>query len=244
MTTSISATGPVYDEFSGPSLDMSRWAFLPFPLPDGTFYVCQEPNAVTELSDGALHVHVERFENSHPVQPMDNSKHLMLSTADFRLPKDGVVEFTGEIAARSINATPRDYRDGFASLVVVDMASGYVFDLCATSDSVFAIHERLPFPGVDNPYTRVVEDPLAGLSASPDTTHACKITIDTGTRAVRWHVGDVTLLEVTGAALPETVKLGLGMFTLHPTAAGASRSLRGQGLSARWRNVGTTAEIA
>lgn len=243
MTTSVTNAASVYDDFNGPSLDMSRWDFLRFPLPDGGAYVCAESNAKTELVGGALRVHVEAFENSHFVQPMDNSKHLLLSTADFRLPEAGVVKFYGELSARSINATPRDYRDGFASLVVVDMASGFVFDLCATSDSVFAIQERLPFPGVDRPYTWVVEEPLAAVSVGPNRFYSCRITIDTSARTVLWQVDGVTLFETTVEALPETVKLGLGMFTLHPTAEGASRSLRGQGLSASWRNVGTTAEV-
>lgn len=106
-----------------------------------------EAAAVTELSDGALCVHVERFENSRAVQPMDNSKHLLLSTADFALPEHGVVEFSGgEVGARNVNASARDYRDGFAALVVVDMTSGLVFDVGVTSDSVFAIRDAFRCP--------------------------------------------------------------------------------------------------
>ena len=86
----------LYDNFAGTALDMSRWAFLQFPQPDGTPYTCAEPRAITELSDGPLRVHVGRFENSHGVQPIDNSKHLLLSTANFRLPDSGVAEFSGE----------------------------------------------------------------------------------------------------------------------------------------------------
>lgn len=244
MTKSLTPAVQIYDDFAGPSLDMSKWEFLQFPQVDGSSRICAEPNAVTDLSKGGLRVHVERFEAGHPVQIMDNVKQLLLSTANFRLPTAGVVEFSGQIAAKSINATARDYRDGFVSLVVVDMSSGSVFDVCATSDSVFAIHERLPVPGVDRPYVYVVEQPLAGVVVSPYKVYSCKVLIDTGTRTVRYEVDGTTIFETITPELPETVKLGLGMFTLHPVNGESSGSLRGQGLSGLWRNVGTSAPPA
>lgn len=241
MATSTIKDKPVYDEFGGSALDTSKWEFLQFPLPDGGSYICSEASASTETSDGVLRVAIESFQNSHFVQPMDNSKHLLLSTADFHIPNTGVTQFYGELSCLNINAAPRDYRDGFASLVVVDMASGSVFDLCATSDSVFAIQERLPLPGVDKPCTWVIEDPLAAVAVGPERFYSCRITIDADARSVIWQVDGVTLFEATVEALPDRVKLGLGIFTLRPVADGASRSLRGQGLAAAWRNVGTTA---
>ena len=124
------------------------------------------------------------------------------------------------------------------------MSTGFVVDVCATSDSIFAIQERLPFPGVDRPYTYVVEAPLSGLNVGPDRPYRCRITIDTAARTVQWEVDAVTVFEASVAEPPHSVKLGLGMFTLHPTVGGSSRSLHGQGLSGLWRNVGTNAAAA
>jgi hypothetical protein len=36
--------------------------------------------------------------------------------------------------------------------------------------------------------------------------------------------------------MPKAVKLGFGLFTLHPILNGKSCSLRGQGMLGRWRN--------
>jgi hypothetical protein len=241
MTTSIDRNVHIYDEFAGPNVDEARWNFFQFPLPDGSAYVCSEADAITEVRDGALRVTVEKFANSHVVQPMDNVKHFLLSTSEFPLDAGGVTEISGEIAARSINARPRDYRDGFVSLVSIDMATGYVFDLCATSDSVFAIYEQLPFPGVEHPFTYVAEEPLSGLEVSPDRVYRCRIAFDGPARSVRYYVNDVKVFEAVVPSLPQSVRIGLGMFSLHPTTATQSRSLHGQGLSGLWRNIGATA---
>lgn len=240
MTTITERPVQLYDDFTGPSVDEARWQFFQFPLPDGSARVCREPDAVTEVRDGELRVTVGTFTNSHVVQPMDNVKHLLLSTAEFALDAAGVTEISGEIAARAIDATPRDYRDGFVSLVTIDMATGYVFDLCATGDSVFAVYERLPFPGVERPFTYCAEAPLAGLDVGPDRVHRCRIVFDGPARGVRYLVDDVQVFEAALSALPASVRIGLGMFSLHPTGGTESRSLHGQGLAGRWRNIATT----
>jgi hypothetical protein len=78
----------IYDDFTGPGLDMSRWFHLEYPPgPDGTSWRCAEPAARTEVGNGTLAVHVERFERAHDhVQIMDNPKHLLLSTESFAVP--------------------------------------------------------------------------------------------------------------------------------------------------------------
>jgi hypothetical protein len=153
--TQTTVVSRIYDEFTGPDLDMSRWVHLEYPAaPGGTSWRCAEPTARTEVGNGTLAVHVERFERAHDhVQIMDNPKHLLLSTESFAVPPIGCVSFSIAMAARGINAAPRDYRDGFASMNVLDMASGWVFDLCLNSDTILAIYERLPMPGVERPFT-------------------------------------------------------------------------------------------
>lgn len=85
----------------------------------------------------------------------DNCKFLVLSTEDFTLPEAGRIAFSASIAADAVNATPYDYRDGFAALVLCDPVNGWVCDLCTSGETVFAITERLRYPGVTTPFTNL-----------------------------------------------------------------------------------------
>jgi hypothetical protein len=229
----------VYDDFTGPELDPTRWAYLEFPPgPDGTSWRCEEPSARTTTGDGLLTIHVERFERAHDqVQIMDNPKHLLLSTEPFAVPASSCLTVSAELGAAGIRTAPRDYRDGVASLNVLDLASGWVFDLCASGDAMFAIHERLPVPGVARPFTHVVEHPLAGLAIGPGRRHHCEVRLDAGQRTVDWRVDGVTVFDVRAVDIPERVTIGLGLITLHPIVDGVSTSLRGQGIAASFGAV-------
>ncbi|MEU6600106.1 DUF6081 family protein [Streptomyces flaveolus] len=117
------------------------------------------------------------FTQSHPVQTADNCKFLVLSTEDFTLPEAGRISFSASIAAEAINATPYDHRGGFAAFVLCAPVNGWVYDLCTSGETAFAITERLPYPGVTSPFTRVVSDPLYSPSAAPGQLHHCEITM-------------------------------------------------------------------
>lgn len=232
MTQTTSPT--IYDDFTGPELDESRWVFLEYPPgDDGSSWRCDEPGARTRVGEGTLDIHIERFERAHDQVPiMDNPKHLLLSTRAFALPPSGAATFTMDLAVTSHNAAPRDYRDGFASMNVLDMSSGWVFDACATGDSLFSIYERLPMPGVENPFTHVVEAPLSGVATQQGQSHTHSVTLDAARGLAQWHVDETLIYQVLGVEIPARVNIGLGIFTLHPILDGKSTSLRGQGLSA------------
>lgn len=238
MTQTDSPTR-VYDDFSGTDLDVSRWFFLEYPPgPDGISWKCEEPNACTEVRDGTLSIHIERFERAHDqVAIKDNPKHLLLSTETFPVPANATATFSMEMAATSINAAPRDYRDGFASLNVLDMTSGWVFDACATSDTIFSVYERLPMPGVERPFTYVTENPLADLTVAPGLPHHYEVALSRRHGAAEWRVDGHLVHHVRGAEIPAQVSIGLGIFTLHPIVDGKSQSLQGQGLSASFGPV-------
>jgi hypothetical protein len=232
----------IYDPFSGPELDMSRWQFLEYPPgPDGTSWRCEEPGARTTVGGGKLDIHIERFEraNDH-MSIMDNPKHLLLSTEAFSVPAGGVATFSMDLAVTSLNASPRDYRDGFASMNVLDMASGWVFDACATSDTIFSIYERLPMPGVEHPFSYVVEHPLSGVTPAPGVPHTYTVTLDAGRGTAEWRVDGTLIYHILGVEIPASVNIGLGLLTLHPIVDGKSRSLRGQGLSASFGPISVT----
>jgi Family of unknown function (DUF6081) len=227
----------VYDSFDGPTLDMARWFHLTFPLPDGATFVADEPGAKVAIGDGGLRVVIDQFTQGHPVQIADNCKYLVLSTEDFALPEAGRISFSASIAAEAINATPYDYQDGFAAFVLCDPVAGWVYDLCTSGETVFAITERLAYPGVTAPFTRVVSDPLFGPSATPGQLYHCEITIDTAAKRITWQMDGKTVHEELVAELPASLKMGMGIFTVHRVTDGVSTSLRGQGLTAYWRDL-------
>jgi hypothetical protein len=107
-----------------------------------------------------------------------------------------------------------------------------VFDLCLTSDTIFAIYERLPMPGVERPFTYVVENPMAGVEIAPGQMHRFEVTLDAVRGAAEWRVDGQLVYDVRGVEIPDRVNVGMGLITLHPLVRGRSRSVRGQGLSA------------
>lgn len=237
MTTTASGHETVCDPFEGPALDTTRWFHLTFPLPDGTTFVADEPGAEVTVGDGEVSVAVDRFTQGHPVQMADNSKFLVLSTEDYALPEAGTVRFSASMAAERFDATPYDPRDGFAAFVLCDPVGGRIYDLCTTGDTAFALSEQLPYPGVTAPFTRLVGDPLFGPAAVPGRFHDCEIAIDTVARRVTWRMDGRTLHEELVAGLPASLKVGMGVFTVHPVVDGVSESLLGQGLTAGWRDL-------
>lgn len=228
-----------YDDFAGPELDNGRWTYLEYPVPGGTPIRCAESGASEQVRNGSLDVRVERFENRHDaVQMMDNPKHLLLSVKQFALPDAGIARFSVEMAATNIGGNPDDFRDGIAAFNVIDMESGMVFDLAASSNHIWSIYERLPVPGVDKPFTYMVEAPFAGCRTRPGQFHRYEIELDTTTGQARWHVDGLLAFQTADlAVMPRQVTIGLGMFTLHPVTDGASHSIRGQGMAATWRSL-------
>ncbi|QYX76063.1 hypothetical protein [Streptomyces akebiae] len=113
MTNSNLGDKAVHDGFEGPTLEMTRWFHLSFPLPDGTTFVADEPGAGIAFRDGGVRITIDKFTQS-PVQMADNCKVLVLSDEDFALPDAGSITFSASIAAEAINATPYDHRDGFS----------------------------------------------------------------------------------------------------------------------------------
>lgn len=197
-----------------------------------------DPNADVRVGDGAVRVNIPQFSLSHgQSQAADNIKYLMFSTETIELPAEGPAVFGVDMAVRNVAGDPADVRSGMASLNVVDLAgSGCVFDLCATEERVFALHERMVFgakPGYE--FSHLVESPFQPFGARPGDAFSGEITLDRGRSLATWEVDGRTVYHVAGVRIPERVRVGFGIFTLVPIAGGRSRCLRGQGLDATWR---------
>lgn len=239
MPQPLGTASRVYDAFVEPELDTSRWAFLEYPMPDGSSWRCAEPHARVEIADGTLSVRVEKFELSHDqVQIIDNPKFLILSTESFPLPPESAVTFSVQMSAVGLAGERHDFRDGVAAFNVLDMQTGFVFDVAANSDHVWAIHEMLPVPtAAAPPFTNMIENPFIPVKPSAGAPMLCQVTIDTAQSTVTWLVGGHVITSARPDRLPSQVQLGVGLFTLHPLADGRSQSLRGQGMRATWSQV-------
>lgn len=109
--------------------------------------------------------------------------------------------------------------------------------MCTSGETAFAIIERLAYPGATAPFTRVVSDPLFGLPATPGQLHHCEITIDKAAKRITWQIDGKTVHEALVTELPASLKIGVGIFTVHQVTDGASASLHGQGITAHWRDL-------
>lgn len=236
MTDTAYAT--LYDPFTGPHVDTARWQHLEYPGlgPDGGSWVAAEQSARTTVADGTLSVAIDQFEIGHAIQPVDNCKYVLLSTETFEVPADGRLTASARVGALNVNATGYDYRDGFATLILIEPSTGWVFDCGVSGDMAFAIHERLPLPDVV-PFTRIVHDPLAGAEGAAGEPHSFRIVLNAAERNAQWFINDRLVFEASDIVIPPAVNVGLGIFTLHPTTEDGSRSLKGQGIAATWSDV-------
>jgi len=228
----------VYDQFDGPDIDSAKWAVLPVFLPDGSVLPAFEPSAATVVRDGTLSVTVEEFEHSHDShQQANNTKHVLVSTQQFEMPRHGVATFAiGQAVTRLGPRRADDLMLALAAFNVIDPERGLVFDIVSNGIEVFAVQEQLP--GVPRPagpaYTYLIRHPFAPVELSPGVAHLCEIEFDMGAGTVRWLVNGTEIYRTVGAPMPERAVLGLGLMSGVLLRDGRSASLEGQGLSASW----------
>jgi hypothetical protein len=240
MTQAAAGDGFVtYDELQGPDLDPARWTPARLPLPTGEEHIPLDPNADVAVGDAELRVTIARFSLSHDrFQAADSPKHLGFSTREFALPPDGPATFAVDLAVDNIGGDPADYRRGMAAFHVFDLAvSTRVFAVVGTSTRVFAMHEQLGLGGggAGEPFYYVVESPYEDFDDDFTRLRACEITLDRSASTAAWRVDGRTVYEAHGTLVPEHVRIGFGIWTMLPIRDGRSRSLDGQGLTARWR---------
>jgi hypothetical protein len=226
-----------YDELTGPDLDAARWRPVRLPRPTGGDHVPLDPDAEVAVGGGEVRVTIPRFSlASDTFQPADSAKYLVNSTRQFDLPPDRPATFAADLAVENIGGDPGDFRRGLAAFHVFDLdTSQRVFAVCGTSTRVLALHEQLGAWGAGEPFYYVVESPYEEFDDDFTRLRSCEITLDRPRSTATWRVDDHTIYEATGTFVPERVRLGLGVWTMLPIRGGRSRSLDGQGLSARWR---------
>jgi Family of unknown function (DUF6081) len=226
-----------YDELRGPDLDAARWSPARLPLPTGGEHIPLDPNAELAVGEGEVRVTIPRFSLSHDrFQAADSPKYLISSTQQFELPPDRPATFAVDLAVENIRGEPGDYRRGMAAFQVFDLeVSKRVLSVCGTSTRVFALDEQLGAWGAGKPFIYMVESPYEDFDDDFIRLRACEITLDRSRSTAAWRVDGRTVYETHGTFIPERVGIGFGIWTMLPIRDGRSRSLDGQGMSARWR---------
>ena len=236
----------IYDEPSGPDLDAARWSPARLPLPAGGEHVPLDPNAELAVGEGEVRVTIPRFSLSHDeLQSVDSVKYLILSTRRFELPPDRPATFAADLAIENIGGDPMDSRRGIAAFQVADLESQRVFSVCGTSTRVLALDEQLGLGdgGAGEPFIHVIESPYEDFDDDFTRLRACEITLDRSRSTATWRVDGRTVYETHGTPMPERVQIAFGIYTQLPIRDGRSRSLEGQGMSARWRRFRTRGHL-
>jgi hypothetical protein len=226
-----------YDELNGPALDAARWSPARLPLPTGDVHIALDPNAQLTVREGEVHLTIPHFSLSHDrFQAADSAKYLILSTRQFELPMDRTATFAADLAVTNIGGEPGDYRRAMAAFQVFDLAvSQRVFSVCGTSTRVFALDEQLSAWEGGEPFIYMVESPYEDFNDDFTKLRVCEITLDRSRSSAAWRVDGHTVYQTHGTFIPERVGIGVGIWTMLPIRDGRSRSLDGQGMSARWR---------
>jgi hypothetical protein len=238
--TPAAATGDgfvTYDQLTGPELDAARWSPARLPLPTGGEHIPLDPNAELAVGNGEVQVTIPRFSLSHDrFQPADSAKYLISSTRQFQLPPDRPATFAVDLAVENIGGEPGDFRRGMAAFQVGDEVSRRALSVIGTATRVFALDEQLPLGGggAGEPFIYVVESPYEDFDDDVTRLRACEVILDRGGSTAAWRVDGHTVYETHGTLIPERVRIGFGIWTMLPIRDGRSRSLDGQGLTARW----------
>jgi Family of unknown function (DUF6081) len=247
MTTDPARTGQgaeaagdgfvTYDQLTGPDLDPARWTPARLPLPGGGDHLALDPNADLTVDQGEVRVRISRFSLAHDtVQAADSAKYLIFSTRQFQLPPDGPATFAADLAVENIGGDPTDYRQAMAAFQVFDLqASTRVLSVCGTATRVFALDEQLGPWQTREPFIYMVESPYEDFDDDVTRLRACEITLDRGSSTATWRIDGHTVYQTHGTFIPHRVGIGFGCWTMLPIRGGRSRSLHGQGISARWR---------
>jgi Family of unknown function (DUF6081) len=226
-----------YDELRGPDLAAGRWSPARLPLPTGGEHIPLDPNAELAVGEGEVRVTIPRFSLSHDTfQAVDSAKYLIFSTRRFELPPDRPATFAVDLAVENIGGEPGDFRRGMAAFQVFDLdVSTRVVSVCGTSTRVLAMDEQLRAWGAGEPFIYVVESPYEDFDDDFTRPRACAVTLDRSSSTAAWHVDGRTVYQTRGTFIPERVRIGFGIWTMLPIRDGRSRSLEGQGMTARWR---------
>lgn len=204
------------DDFSGGFLvagESARWRLRPVPgFPAGDGVVRSGPDGLVVVPTANWPGTGEPAFGDPPVPP-GSTDHLRWTALAARDAPSGTPGFeagerplllTAELAVRAYGLERhtygdevvdrrRDLRLGSGALIFMDRESRLVLDFIVTDGCVFAVYERLAFPGDDH---AAFSYAVPVLDREPDQFHELGIQYDPAAGSATWRVGDVDVLAV------------------------------------------------
>jgi uncharacterized protein DUF6081 len=233
---------PLYDDMARRNVDPSKWKIMSFPMGNGETWTWAEPKARLESRAGGLALTVDPFTRKHDtVHMFDDPKQLYGSTRSFPVSQTGLTTFEVEMAGETYRSNADDLRDAFAGFILMDFATGMIFDFVTTGKKIGAIYERLLIPGVTDEktaFTHLIESPFTGVRTEPGRMHHYQVKIDAPRKRTDWLLDGRSFFKVESIpAVPKEIMIGFGLFTLNPVdPVKGSTSVHGQGATGIWKN--------
>jgi hypothetical protein len=216
MAPSIALHTVVYDDFTGHHLD-DRWTQLAGPG-YGRFKtsMCFEPTAETQVGEGTLDLFVPGFTSKQRGGQVSDNGSQLVSRSAFST-RGGIAVFSVDMAATRIGDAPADYRDGFASFMLVDIESGWSFQVCCNGHTTFAIHDALrdAFGSDSHQPAKIADTPT---HAADIVYHSRRhdIIVDSIYTSIEWWADGQLSCRVKDLAIPPCVHIALGLAALRP----------------------------
>jgi Family of unknown function (DUF6081) len=203
-----------YDDFAGDRLDDDRWTYLTMPGRGGSeTWTCFEPEAEARVREGTLDLFISRFTSKQRrLQAIGDVKHELVSRSSFST-RDGVAVFALDMAATRVGAMPADYRDGFASFMLIDIESGWSLQVCCNGYNTFGFHDS-PDRTYRSHQPTTVTFAAAQVPSIIGQSRRHEIIIDSGDASVEWWADGKLTSRLDDADIPASLHIALGLATL------------------------------
>ncbi|HEY1351263.1 MAG TPA: DUF6081 family protein [Ktedonobacteraceae bacterium] len=219
------------------------WTYGGFPLPDGTFWLYREPEAIVVVEGDRLRVSARLSRSHDQIQILDNAKNMFFSTRTFAPPEHGSISFEWEQKARCMGTASADLYDGFISVNLLDFTTGAALDFFICNDVISTVYALLPFPGLSL-LPRKAQDDRPGyfcdfdelpLPSTSGQLHRYGISYHRGKDEVAYRVDGNEVARYCDVPLKlNGFLIALGLMTEKTIENGKSVSVHGQMLTGEW----------
>lgn len=222
--------------FTGSAPAWDRWYVPATPLGNGEWCFRSEPHVRIDTIGGRLSVAVNPFTRfNEQIQRLDTGKQMFSSTQIFPSPPGSVLLFEADMGAETYNCHEGDLDDACVTFNVVDRRTGMVLDWAISDTKIAVIYERLPVPGVEEPFTRIIE---TRLENTPGKLRHYEVAYIRDRNEAVWRVDGQEYLRINSIPAPvESWGIGFGLFTLKDIKRFPLKErLHGQGARGLWDN--------
>jgi hypothetical protein len=142
VTAPMATHTVVYDDFTGDYIDEGRWTYLTILGRDGSATRTSFEPAAQTWGRHPRRLRPPPHFNAPRRQPLDSLRPEVVSRNTFSS-SDGGAVFGLDTAATRVGEAPTDYGDGFASSMLIDVESGWSFQVCCNGHKTFGLYSSL-----------------------------------------------------------------------------------------------------